>query len=514
LHRGGDLARAAALHREILKLDPRHADSLLLLGLIAAQSNDPKKAVVLIGKSLRIDPHNAVASFNLGSALQQLGRWQDALRHYDEAIATSPGFFEAHLGRGHVLQELDRLDEALASYDRGIAINPNEGAAWLSRGNLLARQRRWEGASASYSRAIRIDPRSAVAYCNRGNVLKELNRLDEAVGSFDRAIAMEPDYAVAYTNRAVALLLAGELERGWRDFEWRRKIPGISNAIPKKAAAGAPWLGQESLEGKTLLLHAEQGFGDTLQFCRYVPILARMGATVLLNVQKPLAGLLKGLPGVSRIAGPAIAPGNIDYQCPLMSLPFAVKTSLDTIPSSARYLDSSPDKVAQWLARLGTGSTRRIGLVWSGGTQHLNDHRRVPFADLIRHLPPGVDYVSLQREFHPTDEQSLRAHPDVMNVSAELEDFSDTAALCDCMDLVISVDTAVAHLSGALGRRTWILLPFSPDWRWLLDRVDSPWYPSATLYRQETPTDWSSVLTRLGMDLRAYLDLPAPVSIT
>ncbi len=504
LHKSGDLKGAQTLYEEILKKNPRDAESLHLLGLIAAQSGDSKRAVTLIGKSIRADPDNAVTYFNRGSALQQLKQYDAALDDYDHAIEMQSAFAAAHHNRGGVLLELERFEEALASYDQEIAIQPQHEAAWLHRGNVLASLRRWDAALASYNHAIAIRPELAVAHCNRGNVLKELNRLDEALDSYSRAIEIQPDYAVAYANRAVTLLLAGELERGWTEFEWRWKIePSVSKGMRFRPPS---WRGEEPLAGKTLLLHAEQGFGDTLQFCRYVPLVEELGARVVLRVQKPLTTLLCGLPGVMRMAGHADTLADIDYQCPLMSLPLAFKTTLATIPAPTRYLHGAPGKVAHWQAKLGTPSKPRVGLVWSGGTGGKNDNRRVPFEELIRQLPAEIQYVSLQKELHAVDEASLRGHSQILNFSDNLIDFSDTAALCECLDLVISVDTSVAHLSAALGKTTWILLACSPDWRWLLHRSDSPWYPSARLYRQDSIGDWRRVLAKVGADLKRFAD--------
>jgi Flp pilus assembly protein TadD len=468
----GRIVYAQAAFEEILRKQPRHADALHLLGLIAARSNDPKKAAVLIGKSIQIDPSNPVAYLNRGAVLQELEQWEEALASYEQALALHPAFAAVYFNRGNALQNLQRLDEALASYNQAIAIQPDYHDAWL----------------------------------NRGNVLKELNRLDEARASYDRAIAIQPDYPEAHTNRGVASLLAGEFERGWTDFEWRWKIKYTANGREKHRTFRQPlWLGQESLAGKTILLHSEQGLGDTLQFCRYVPLVANLGAKVILEVQKPLWGVLAGLEGVSQWVGQGVNKGGAapetDYHCPLLSLPLAFKTRLDTIPSPARYLRGAADKVAHWQAKLGAAPTPRIGLAWSGGTHRSDDNRRIALADLIRHLPQGFQYVSLQKELPESERQTLRSNPAVLDFADDLN-FDNTAALCECLDLVVSIDTSVAHLSGALGQKTWILLAFNPDWRWLLGRTDSPWYRSATLYRQESIGNWNGVLSRVAADLQ------------
>jgi len=507
---GGQIVQAQAAFEDILRKQPRHADALHLLGLIAARSNDPKKAAALIGKSIQIDPSNPVAYLNRGAVLQELGQWEEALASYEQALALHSAFAAVYFNRGNALQSLQRMDEALASYNQAIAIQPDYHDAWLNRGNLLVRLKQWDGALASYNRAIVVKTDSAVAHANRGNVLKELNRLDEARASYDRAIAIQPDYPEAHTNRAVASLLAGEFERGWTDFEWRWKIRHSANGREKHRTFRQPlWLGQESLAGKTILLHSEQGLGDTLQFCRYVPLVADLGAKVVLDVQKPLLGLLAGLEGVSQWVSPEVGQGagkrsaapETDYHCPLLSLPLAFKTRLDSIPSPARYLRGAADKVAHWQAKLGAASTPRIGLAWSGGTHRTEDTRRIALADLIRHLPQGFQYISLQKELPESERQTLRSNPAVLDFADDLN-FDNTAALCECLDLVISIDTSVAHLSGALGQKTWILLAFNPDWRWLLGRTDSPWYRSATLYRQETIGNWNGVLSRVAADLQ------------
>jgi tetratricopeptide (TPR) repeat protein len=506
LHESGQIARAQAMYEAILKKQPKHADALHLLGLMAARGNDPKRAAVLIGKAIQADPGNPVAYFNRGSVLQQLKQWDAALDSFDKAIGMHPEFAAVYFSRGNVLQDLRRFEEALQSYNQAIAIQPDFDDACLNRGNLLAKLRQWDAALASYDQAIAIRPDFAVAYCNRGNVLKELNRLAEAQASYDKAISIQPDYPAAYANRGVTLLLAGQLQSGWIDFEWRWKIHSPLLVTEKKSFRQPLWIGKESLAGKTILLHSEQGFGDTLQFCRYVPLVAQLGAQVILQVQKPLSSLLSNLEGVSQSAGNGSAIPHADYHCPLLSLPLAFKTSLDTIPAAIPYLRAAAGKVAHWQARLGAATKPRIGLSWSGGSMQQDDNRRIPLTDLLAQLPADFQYVSLQKELHESDEASLKARPDVLNFAGDLTDFSETAALCECLDLVISVDTSVAHLSAALGKRTWILLAFSPDWRWLLNRSDSPWYPSATLYRQDRMDEWGGVLRRVAADLGQTFD--------
>lgn len=299
------------------------------------------------------------------------------------------------------------------------------------------------------------------------------------------------------------MLLRGEFETGWREHEWRWKSDQTSSFKEKRAFRQPLWLGQESIAGKSILLYMEQGLGDTLQFCRYVKMVADLGARVILEVHKALATLVSDLEGVSQLITRGTPLPAFDYHCPLLSLPLAFKTTLATIPSSSRYLISDAAKVALWRTRLVGNSAPLIGLVWSGNPIHGNDRNRsIPLADLIRHLPDKFQYVSLQKDVRDMDRTTLETNSNVWKFTDDLDDFTDTAALCECLDLIVSVDTSVAHLCGALGKRTWILLPFSPDWRWLLDREDSPWYSHVKLYRQKSIGAWSEVLNRVAMDLR------------
>ena len=262
------------------------------------------------------------------------------------------------------------------------------------------------------------------------------------------------------------------------------------------------WLGAQSLAGAVILLHGEQGYGDTLQFCRYAKLVADLGARVILEVPRPLTGVLADLQGVSQVIARGEPLPQVDFHCPLMSLPLAFKTKLDGIPAPGKYLRGDPARIAHWEERLGRRSVPRVGLTWSGNPLQPNDRNRsFQLADILPHLPVGFRYVSLQREIRDADQMVLRENPHIADHGADLHDFSETAALCECLDVVVSVCTSVAHLSGALGRKTWIPLSFAADWRWLLDRDDSPWYPSVTLFRQERPGDWPAVFERLEREL-------------
>jgi tetratricopeptide (TPR) repeat protein len=459
LQQRGQPAGAQFILEKILKLKPDHFGALNLLGMIAANDKKPARAAHWFAKAIAVDPDNALT----------------------------------HINRGSALYELREFDAALASYDRCISIAGNHAEAHFGRGNVLKDQGHWDAALCGYDRAIAIRSDYAEAHVNRGFVLKELKRLEEALASYDRAIAIRPDYAKAYCNRALTSLLNADFAKGWRDYEWREK----RTVFPQPE-----WRGGESLAGKTILLRSEQGFGDTLQFCRYAARVSALGAKVILEVQKPLMTLLADLPGVSQIVARGSVLSDFDYQCALMSLPLAFKTCLDSIPCSTGYLKSDEGLLRQWRARLGQNAKPRIGLAWSGSPTNYNDRNRsIPLADLMRQLPVEFQYVGLQKEVREADAQTLCANPQVCIFADDRTDFSDAAAVCECLDLIVSVDTSIAHLGGALGKETWVLLPVSADWRWMLDRDDCPWYSSVKLYRQKNVGEWRDVLRQVRADL-------------
>ena len=298
--------------------------------------------------------------------------------------------------------------------------------------------------------------------------------------------------------------MQGDFENGLQLYESRWAAEKVCEIAGKRFFDRPAWLGAESLQDKTILLYGEQGLGDFIQFCRYVKLVADLGANVILEVPQLLTVLMKGLDGVSQLVVKGKELPFFDYQCPLLSLPLAFKTNLDNIPNPSGYinLDSYPNKTTEWKVRLGSKLKPRVGLVWSGNPHHKNDHNRsILLRDILPFLPNQLEYVSLQKEVREVDKLTLDSNPHILNFSSHLNDFVDTAALIENLDLVISVDTSVAHLSGALGRKTWTLLPNVPDWRWLLDRGDSPWYPSMKLYRQTCIGDWNSVLDRVKSDL-------------
>ena len=357
----------------------------------------------------------------------------------------------------------------------------------------------FDAAILDYREAMRLSPESAFPHSNLGEVLRDTRQLDEAIKNYDRAIELEPNDPVAYWNKSLALLLGGRLAEGFALYERR-----LDNSMghSKRDFAQPLWLGDAPLYGKTILLHSEQGLGDTIQLCRYAPLVAALGGRVVLEVQMPLVGLLKDLGGVAQIVAAGTTLPAFDLQCPLLSLPLAFKTDQNNIPASQAYLTANIVQTAKWRQKIGERNKPRVGLVWSGNADHKNDHNRsIELATLVENLPQDYTYFSLQKEVRPADMEVLNRASWIRHFGTELDDFTDTAALCKLMDVVVCVDTSVAHLSAALGCPTWILLPYSVDWRWMLERVDSPWYPSAKLYRQERIGSWDDVFLRVRSDL-------------
>jgi tetratricopeptide (TPR) repeat protein len=494
-------AAAMADYDKAIALRPHYAEAYFNRGALFAQLKQSDAAILSYHRALAIRPDLAQAHYSVGNVFVELQQFDAALAAYNKAIAVKVDYAEAYMHRGNVLAELGQFDAALASHDRAIVLAADSAEPYYNRANLLVQLNQLEAASADYQRAIAIRPDFVEAHLNRGNTFLALSQLPAAFASYEDAIAIKADYAEAQHHRAVAQLLNGDFSNGWRNYEWRWKLDDTSINKEKRHFRQAVWLGQESIAGKTVLLHGEQGLGDRLQFCRYVRMVAELGARVILETPSPLANLLVNLEGLSQLVATGSPLPAFDYHCPLMSLPLAFNTRLDTIPHSARYLRGDAAKVARWRAKLGEGNRPRIGLAWSGSTAHKHDHKRsIALRELLRFLPPDFQYISLQKELREADRNTLKSSS-LLNFSEELNDFSDTAALCECLDLIISVDTSAVHLSAALGKRTWVLLPFSPDWRWLLDRSDSPWYPTVKLFRQAKIGEWDRVLEQIKAGL-------------
>jgi tetratricopeptide (TPR) repeat protein len=463
-----------------------------------------EEALASYDKAIGIKPLYSQAWSNRGVVLMDLRRHLESLESFDRAIALDNSNAEAWSNRGLVLQTLRRLPDALESYDRALKINSRYVEAWSNRGITLHLLNRSDEAVKSYNHAIRINDRYAEAYSNRGIALAALNQFDQAIENYDQAIALNPQHGAALFNKSLALLAKGDYLQGWKLYEWRWRCGALKQEM--RPFAEPLWLGVESVKDTTVLLHAEQGLGDAIQFGRYVKLVAGCGANVVMEVPRSLLEVFKSLDGVSKMVAHGDALPAFDYQAPLMSLPLAFGTTLDSIPLHKSYLQAPAVHLKKWQEKLGPPVLPRIGLVWSGSLTHLNDHNRsLPLAELVPVLPQKVDYVSLQKDVRDSDRIVLQAQKNIIRLDAAINDFSDTAALCELMDIVISVDTSVAHLSAALGRPTWIILPHNADFRWLTDRQDSPWYQSVRLFRQKRAGCWSGPLRAIRQELLRFL---------
>jgi tetratricopeptide (TPR) repeat protein len=503
---------ALASYERVLAADPNSMPAHANRGDVLRELKRFEEALASCERALALRADVAEVHANHGNALFGLKRYHEALASYDRALTLRPALAEAHYNRGNALHELRRFDEALASYDRALALRADYAEAHYNRGNGLHLVQRFDEALASYDRALTLRPAYVEAAANRGATLHDLKRYDEALASYDRALTLRPDFADAHYNEALCRLLVGDYERGWPKHEWRWETAQLRNA--RRNFAQPLWLGSQQISGKTILLHAEQGLGDTIQFCRYVPMVAERGAHVILEVQKPLQRLMRTLPGAVRIVSRGDPLPEFDVHCPLLSLPLALATRLETIPAATPYLAARDSQTGQWRERLGKHERPRIGLVWAGnprkelpGANRIDSQRSIAvdqLAPLFRLTE--CDFHSLQKGDDAV--RALRASPShraITDWTDDLHDFSDTAALIENLDLVISVDTSVAHLAGALGRPFWLLNRYNTCWRWLADREDSPWYPTARLFRQDATRQWAPVVARVAAALQDYV---------
>lgn len=533
-YRQGRLDDADKICTRVLKAAPDWFDALHLAGLVKLDAGKAAAAQVLLSKALKLNPGAAPVLANLGRTLAALNRDDEALATVDKALALAPDSFDAVNIRGNVLLKLNRAAEAVAAFERVLVLEPRFLGARANLGNALVQLGRFDEALAQYDTLLAIHPGNPEVLVNRGSALASLGRLDEALAAYDGALALRADYAKARIgrgavlaalnrhqdalqdygtvlaadksnadvqhNEGLSLLTLGDYRRGFQRYEAR----WLRTGMPRRKSLGKPlWLGEYPLARKTILVHAEQGLGDTIQFARYASQLARGGAKVVLEVQPELAALLSRIDGVASVVGRGQPLPAYDVHCPAGSLPLALRTEVSSIPATVPYLAANDERIAQWRERIGSLPSPRIAIAWSGSADHANDRNRsITLARLAPLLNTGSgSFVSIQRELRDGDAATLAQMPNVTHVGDALADFDDTAAIMALADLVIAVDTSVVHLAGAMGRPVWIMLPFQPDWRWLLDREDTPWYPTAKLFRQPKPGDWDSVIARVSDNL-------------
>jgi tetratricopeptide (TPR) repeat protein len=533
----GRADEAVAAHRKAIKLEPGLAEAHCNLGNALHAQGHLDEAAAALAQAIALKPALAEAHNNLGNTLKSLGRFEDAIAAYRRALVIRPDYSDAwyNLGntllserqpaaaerayaralslapnspealnnRGQALRELGRLDEALEACTKAISLKPGYAGAHTNLGKILQALRRWDEAITAHRRAISLQHDLVEAWGNLGNALVALNRLDEASKAYEEALRLRPDSAETSYNACLVQLLQGDLPSAWEGYELRWRL---RNLRPRPVQNRPPWDGSAPLAGRSIVVYAEQGIGDTLQFARYIPLLAERGATVHAVVQKTLKSLIGTVRGAVSVNTAEQPWPECDFHCPLLSLPRAFGTTLATVPAAVPYLAARGDKkeaAGEWLASV---ASPRVGVVWSGNPAHPNDRNRsVPFAALLPVLASVLPrWVSLQKELRPGEPEALR-EAGAVDLSGLLGDFEDTAGALGQIDLVIAVDTSVAHLAGAMGIPTWILLPYAPDWRWLLVREDSPWYPTARLFRQTEPGSWDGALARVAGELANWI---------
>jgi tetratricopeptide (TPR) repeat protein len=533
-HQAGRLDEAERLYREAAQVDPTDHNALTNLGTVLLQTGRTEEGLEVIEASLAVKPDQPNAINNRGNAYLGREDFDKALADYDEVLAMDPYAVDAHSNRGAALRGLGRLEEAVASYeralelmgdhvdavnglgiayealgrpgdalplyDRALKIAPHVWELYFNRGNALRAMNRPDEAEPAYRRALELSPGSPEGWSNLGVALQALGRYEEAQDCCDRAIALAPDNPHGNCNKAFLQLMRGDYAEGFKTFEWRWKHELFKDTVaPPRHLC---WLGQHPIRGKRLHLICEQGLGDTLQMLRYAPMAVAQGAVVTVSVPDALVDLARSVPGISRVFAETEPVPPFDCWTALMSLPLAFGTTLQTVPSEVPYVAVPDEARRAWRQRLAELEGLRVGIAWSGRQAHQNDaNRSLAASALAPLLEADARFVSVQNEYRESDQTFLRESV-ITDFAPELKSFSDTAGLVEALDLVVAVDTSVAHLAGALGKPVLILIPFVPDFRWGLEGETTPWYPTARILRQTARGDWGPVLA----EARAHID--------
>jgi tetratricopeptide (TPR) repeat protein len=489
---------------EALKFTPRSIAALNNLAISQFEQNKITDAATTAQKVNEIDSKNIDALFMLSACQSSSGRYEEAIISCQKIIDIDPSFAQAHCNLGCALKQVGSYREAIESFNRAIALDAQFADAFLNRGNAFRGLKLYEEALSSYGEALELKPDLAEAWFGRGSTLSSVRRYDEAFECLHEAQRTTPEFYDAHFMEAVYRLLLGDYERGWKKYEARWGST-LSDA-GKRRYSQPLWLGDSSIAKKTILLHAEQGLGDTIMASRYVPLVSALGAKVILVVPPSLKVLLRSLEGVSTLIEVGETIPDFDLQCPLMSLPLAFKTRLDTIPAVVPYLTADVETIRKWKSRL-DGNEFKVGVAWAGNPSFRDDRERSILLKNIFPLfgVPGVKFFSIQKDLRPGDEEILNANPQLVHLGSETAGFHDDAGVMMSLDLIISSDTAVVHLAGALARPVWVLLSYNPEWRWMLERNDSPWYPTARLFRQKKDGDWVSVIDSVCEELKREL---------
>jgi len=540
LHKQQKRSEADKLYAAILLQQPHHFQTLYYYGLFNFEQQAFDKAISLLTTAIRVMPTSAKSYYNRGVTYTELKQYTDAISDMNKAIELDSAYLQAYQFRANLHRLLDDDEQALHDYHAIIEQWPDNVNAYNDRGVVYRNKKRFKEALLDFETAVQLQPEHTLAYANIGIILFELKQYKSAIECLNHAITLNPklssnyasrgmvaarmgnnslaakDYEMAFAlggtdpqinfNAAMVNLALGDYTQGWPLYEARWLLAKSALSQDQRQYTQPQWKGDTPLTGKTIYLFCEQGFGDTLQFCRYIPLVANLAENVIVEVQSALHGLISHQFGhLAQITKEKDPTPDFDMHCPLMSLPLAFKTQLDSIPLPSGYLQSDLGKQAVWQQRLGEKTKPRIGLVWTGNQTHANDfHRSIEPSQLEQILSEDFQFICLQKVIRPVDYSWMNAHPHVQFFCNELNDFSDTAALCHEMDLVISVDTSVAHLAAAMGKPTWLLLSFTSEWRWMQERHDNAWYDSIHIYRQPKHDAWQAVIDHIQTDLQQW----------
>ena len=505
LQEQGKLDEAMASFNKALAIKSDYAEAYNNMGTVLKDQGKLEKAIASYTKALSLKPDYAKAYNNMGVTLQEQGKLDEAIEAYKMALAIKSEYAEAYNNMGTVLKDQGKLDEAIEAYKMALAIEPDYTDAHNNMGNVLKDQGKLDEAIEAYKMALAIEPDYAEAYNNMGSIFQEQGKLEKAITSYNKALSLKPDYAEAYYNMGNAYNLKGEIQKGLELFEYRFKKQKVPTRAPREKLH---WNGSEPIKGKEFLVYEEQGLGDIIQFCRYLPTLVKQGAKVTFKVTQKLHAILQTMDSGVTLSTTDADEGQIDFEAPLMSLPHLFKTHLKTIPSMNPYLYANHGRTKTWGERLHTDRFK-IGICWQGSKSKIDIGRSFPLS-LFEGISkaPNVELISLHKGEgeHQIKDISFDLTTLGADFDADQDAFLDTAAVMMNCDLIITSDTAIAHLAGALGCQTWVALKHVPDWRWMLDRSDSPWYPTMTLYRQKNPGDWACVFEAINRNLRILID--------
>ena len=486
---------AAVYFRRAIKLNPDFAGAYYNLGVILQEKRQFDEAITNYQKVLKLNSNNADTYNNIGIILQEKGLRDEAAVYFRRAIKLNPDFAGAYYNLGVILQEIGQSDDSIPYYEKAIELNPTCALAYINLGTALQEKGQLDEAVNYYEKAIKFNSTSAMAYTNLGHVFEEKTEVDKSITYYQKAIQIDANLVYAHWNLSFAFLLSGKFEQGWEKYEWRWKLKDDVH----RNFSQSLWDGSD-IKGRTILLYTEQGLGDMIQFIRYAPLVAQRTGKVIVECQKELRSLFQGVEGIHQVITRGEQSPNFDVQCPLLTLPLIFNTALESIPANVPYICVDFKLVEAWRSKINLCNSKlKIGLVWAGRPTHKRDrYRSCPLSEFapLSSLN-NIIFYSLQKGEASKQARDAPDGMEFIDYTEELNDFSDTAAFIENLDLLISVDTSVAHLAGALGKPVWTLIPFTPDWRWMLNREDSPWYPSMRLFRQPALGDWNSVIKKV-----------------